>query len=53
MIRKNFMNIFDITAKRTRQVKDGTVSDIEDLYACKSDIQEISADIGYLREDRG
>ena len=35
------MNIFDITANRTRQVKDGTVSDIEDLYASKSDIEAV------------
>ena len=35
------MNIFDITANRIRQVKDGTVSDIEDPYASKSDIQAV------------
>ena len=33
------MNIFDITANRIREVKDGAVNDIEDLYASKSDIQ--------------
>ena len=36
---KNLTNIFDITANRIRQVKDGAVNDIEDLYASKSDIQ--------------
>ena len=35
------MNIFDITANRIRQVKDGAVNDIEDLYASKSDIQTV------------
>ena len=35
------MNIFDITENRTRQVKDGAVNDIEDLYASKSDIQSV------------
>ena len=35
------MNIFDITANRIRQVKDGAVNDIEDLYASKSDIQAV------------
>ena len=35
------MNIFDITANRTRQVKDGAVNDIEDLYASKTDIQTV------------
>ena len=35
------MNIFDITANRIRQVKDGAVNDIEDLYASKSDIQKV------------
>ena len=38
---KNLMNIFDITANRIRQVKDGAVNDIEDLYASKSDIQTV------------
>ena len=38
---KNLMNIFDITANRIRQVKGGTVNDIEDLYASKSDIQTV------------
>ena len=38
---KNLMNIFDITANRIRQVKDGEVNDIEDLYASKSDIQTV------------
>ena len=35
------MNIFDITANRIRQVKDGAVNDIEDLYASTSDIQTV------------
>ena len=35
------MNIFDITANRIRQVKDGAVNDIEDLYASRSDIQTV------------
>ena len=35
------MNIFDITANRIRQVKDGAVNDIEDLYASKSDIPSV------------
>ena len=35
------MNIFDITANRIRQAKDGAVNDIEDLYASKSDIQTV------------
>ena len=35
------MNIFDITAHKIRQVKDGAVNDIEDLYASKSDIQTV------------
>ena len=35
------MNIFDITANRIRQVKDGAVNDIEDLYASKSEIQTV------------
>ena len=35
------MSIFDITANRIRQVKDGAVNDIEDLYASKSDIQAV------------
>ena len=35
------MNTFDITANKIRQVKDGAVNDIEDLYASKSDIQTI------------
>ena len=35
------MNIFDITANRIRQVKDGVVNDIEDLYASKSNIQTV------------
>ena len=35
------MNIFDITANRIRQVKDGAVNDIEDLYASKSGIQTV------------
>ena len=35
------MNIFDITANRIRQVKNGAVNDIEDLYASKSDIQTV------------
>ena len=35
------MNIFDVTANRIRQVKDGAVNDIEDLYASKSDIQTV------------
>ena len=35
------MNIFDIAANRIRQVKDGAVSDIDDLYASKSDIQTV------------
>ena len=35
------MNIFDITANKSRQVKDGAVNDIEDLYASKSDIQTV------------
>ena len=35
------MNIFDITANIIRQVKDGAVNDIEDLYASKSDIQTV------------
>ena len=38
---KNLLNIFDITANRIRQVKDGAVNDIEDLYASKSDIQTV------------
>ena len=38
---KNLMNIFDITANRIRQVKNGAVNDIEDLYASKSDIQTV------------
>ena len=38
---KNLMNIFDIAANRIRQVKDGAVNDIEDLYASKSDIQTV------------
>ena len=33
------MDIFDITAKEIRQVKDGAVIEIEDLYASKSVIQ--------------
>ena len=35
------MNTLDITANKTRQVKDGTVNGIEDLYASKSDIQSV------------
>ena len=35
------MNIFDITANRIRQVKDGAVNDMEDLYASKSGIQTV------------
>ena len=35
------MNTFDITANKIRQVKDGAVNDIEDLYASKSDIQTV------------
>ena len=35
------MNIFDITANKIRQVKDGAVNDIEDLYASKSDIRTV------------
>ena len=38
---KNLMNTFDITANKIRQVKDGAVNDIEDLYASKSDIQTV------------
>ena len=38
---KNLLNIFDITANRIKQVKDGAVNDIEDLYASKSDIQAV------------
>ena len=38
---KNLMNIFDTTANRIRQVKDGAVNDIEDLYVSKSDIQTV------------
>ena len=41
MSQKTLMNIFDITANRIRQVKDGAVNDIEDLYASKSDIQTV------------
>ena len=35
------MNIFDITSNKIRQVKDGAVIEIEDLYASKSDIQTV------------
>ena len=35
------MNTSDITANKIRQVKDGAVNDIEDLYASKSDIQTV------------
>ena len=35
------MNTFDITANKIRQVRDGAVNDIEDLYASKSDIQTV------------
>ena len=35
------MKTFDSTANRIRQVKDGAVNDIEDLYASKSDIQTV------------
>ena len=35
------MNILDITENRIRQVKDGAVNDIEDLYASHSDIQTV------------
>ena len=41
MSQKTLLNIFDITANRIRQVKDGAVNDIEDLYASKSDIQTV------------
>ena len=33
------MNTFDITANKIRQVRDGAVIEIEDLYASKTDIQ--------------
>ena len=35
------IDVFAITANRTRQVKDGAVNDIEDLYASKCDIQAV------------
>ena len=38
---KNLTNTFDITANKIRQVKNGAVNDIEDLYASKSDIQTV------------
>ena len=41
MSQKTLLNTFDITANKIRQVKDGAVNDIEDLYASKSDIQTV------------
>ena len=42
MSQKTLSNTFDITANKIRQVKNGAVNDIEDLYASKSDIQTVS-----------
>ena len=38
---KNLLTIFDITANRITQVKDGAVNGIEDLYASKSGTQAV------------